>query len=137
MPKPAPTPRCSLPDPTNYGRVTRDADGHVTGIVEERDATDPVKQIDEICTGVYAFDAAVLRDALERIHSDNAQQEEYLTDVIGPRLTGFVLDAVAHFVDGVTLGQPVLATGQEGLENTRLISALLQAANRGTAVPIG
>ena len=72
-----------MPDPTNYGRVTRGPDGHVTGIVEDRDATDVQKEIAEICTGVYAFDAAVLRDALERIAADNAQQEEYLTDVIG------------------------------------------------------
>jgi bifunctional UDP-N-acetylglucosamine pyrophosphorylase/glucosamine-1-phosphate N-acetyltransferase len=72
-----------MPDPSNYGRVTRDADGHVTGIVEDRDADDRVKQITEICTGVYAFDAAVLRDTLERIARDNVQQEEYLTDVIG------------------------------------------------------
>lgn len=61
---------------------------------------------------------------------------DMLVPPFGPRLTGFVLDAVAHFVDAVTLGQPVLATGQEGLENTRLISALLDAANRGTAVSI-
>src|SRR3954452_10155587 len=71
-----------MPDPTNYGRVTRDADGHVTGIVEDRDATEVVKQIAEICTGVYAFDAAVLRDALDRIAADRAQgdrsTEEYL-----------------------------------------------------------
>src|SRR4051794_35281072 len=76
-----------MPDPTNYGRVTRDGDGHVTGIVEERDATDIVKQIAEICTGVYAFDAAVLRDSLARIASDRTHgdqsKEEYLTDVIG------------------------------------------------------
>jgi bifunctional UDP-N-acetylglucosamine pyrophosphorylase/glucosamine-1-phosphate N-acetyltransferase len=72
-----------MPDATNYGRVTRDADGHVTGIVEDRDATDLQKQIAEICTGVYAFDAGMLRDTLERIAADNAQAEEYLTDVIG------------------------------------------------------
>jgi bifunctional UDP-N-acetylglucosamine pyrophosphorylase / glucosamine-1-phosphate N-acetyltransferase len=72
-----------VPDPFNYGRVTRDGDGHVTGIVEERDADDRVRQISEICTGVYAYDARTLRDALERIAADNAQQEEYLTDVIG------------------------------------------------------
>src|SRR4051794_26313993 len=72
-----------MPDPSNYGRVTRDADRHVTGIVEDRDATDLQREIAEICTGVYAFDAATLRDALERIASDNVQAEEYLTDVIG------------------------------------------------------
>jgi bifunctional UDP-N-acetylglucosamine pyrophosphorylase/glucosamine-1-phosphate N-acetyltransferase len=72
-----------MPDPTNYGRVTRDADGHVAAIVEDRDASDAVKQIAEICTGVYAFEAATLRDILQRIAADNAQQEEYLTDAIG------------------------------------------------------
>jgi bifunctional UDP-N-acetylglucosamine pyrophosphorylase/glucosamine-1-phosphate N-acetyltransferase len=72
-----------MPDPTNYGRVTRDADGHVTAIIEDRDATDAQKEIAEICTGVYAFDATVVRDVLERIATDNAQQEEYLTDAIG------------------------------------------------------
>src|SRR3954451_16370140 len=72
-----------MPDPTNYGRVTRDADRHVTAIVEARAAPDLQREIAEIGTGVYAFDAAPLRDALERIAADNAQQEEYLTDVIG------------------------------------------------------
>jgi len=71
-----------MPDPTNYGRITRNAKGDVTGIVEDRDATDEQKQIAEICTGVYAFDTTVLRVALERIAADNAQREEYLTDVI-------------------------------------------------------
>jgi bifunctional UDP-N-acetylglucosamine pyrophosphorylase / glucosamine-1-phosphate N-acetyltransferase len=72
-----------MPDPFNYGRVTRDADGHVTGIVEERDADDRIRQINEICTGVYAYDAQTLRDAVEEIASNNAQAEEYLTDVVG------------------------------------------------------
>ncbi|MDQ1697868.1 MAG: bifunctional UDP-N-acetylglucosamine pyrophosphorylase / glucosamine-phosphate N-acetyltransferase [Frankiaceae bacterium] len=72
-----------MPDPTNYGRVTRDADGHVTGIVEDRDADERIKEIQEICTGVYAFDATVLRDTLARIAADNVQGEEYLTDAIG------------------------------------------------------
>ena len=72
-----------MPDPFNYGRVTRDGDGHVTGIVEERDADERIRQISEICTGVYAYDAKTLRDAVEKIAADNAQGEEYLTDVIG------------------------------------------------------
>src|SRR4051812_1323587 len=72
-----------MPDPSNYGRVTRGTDGHVTGIVEDKDATDAQRTIAEICTGVYAFEAEGLRDALERIATDNAQHEEYLTDVIG------------------------------------------------------
>jgi bifunctional UDP-N-acetylglucosamine pyrophosphorylase / glucosamine-1-phosphate N-acetyltransferase len=72
-----------LPDPTGYGRVVRDADGHVVAIVEERDADDQTRQLAEINTSVYAFDLAKLRVALGRITTDNAQGEEYLTDVIG------------------------------------------------------
>ena len=72
-----------MPDPTGYGRIVRDQDGHVSAIVEERDADARVRQIDEVGTSVYVFDAAKLRAALARITTDNAQGEEYLTDVIG------------------------------------------------------
>jgi bifunctional UDP-N-acetylglucosamine pyrophosphorylase/glucosamine-1-phosphate N-acetyltransferase len=72
-----------VPDATGYGRVVRSADGHVTAIVEERDADDATKQIREINTSVYAFDIAKLREALPALTPDNAQGEQYLTDVIG------------------------------------------------------
>ena len=57
--------RCA--DPTGYGRILRDADGAVAGIVEQKDATDEQRAITEINSGIYAFDAAVLRDALGRV----------------------------------------------------------------------
>jgi bifunctional UDP-N-acetylglucosamine pyrophosphorylase/glucosamine-1-phosphate N-acetyltransferase len=72
-----------MPNPYGYGRVVRDHDGHVTGIVEEKDADEPTRQIDEVGTSVYVFDAKKLRDRLERLTTENAQGEEYLTDVIG------------------------------------------------------
>ena len=72
-----------LPDPSGYGRVVRDARGAVERIVEHRDADPEQLRIDEVGTSVYAFDAALLRDALARVRTDNAQGEEYLTDVIG------------------------------------------------------
>jgi bifunctional UDP-N-acetylglucosamine pyrophosphorylase / glucosamine-1-phosphate N-acetyltransferase len=71
-----------VPDPTGYGRIVRDPDGQVVAIVEERDADDTTRQIKEINTSVYAFDIAKLRGALAQVSSDNAQGEEYLTDVI-------------------------------------------------------
>jgi bifunctional UDP-N-acetylglucosamine pyrophosphorylase/glucosamine-1-phosphate N-acetyltransferase len=70
-------------DPTGYGRITRDDAGKVTGIVEHKDATPEQAEITEINSGVYAFDAAVLRDGLSRLSTDNAQGELYLTDVLG------------------------------------------------------
>ena len=72
----------TLPDPTGYGRVLRTQDREVIGIVEERDATRSQQAIGEVNAGVYAFDIAVLRSALDRLQPHNAQQELYLTDVI-------------------------------------------------------
>ncbi len=72
-----------LPDPTGYGRIVRGPDGRVTGIVEDRDADEQTRQIAEVGTSVYVFDAAKLAAALTRITTDNAQGEEYLTDAIG------------------------------------------------------
>ena len=72
----------SVADPTGYGRVLRDRDGTVVGIVEQRDATPAQRAITEVNSGIYAFDAAVLRDALERVGTDNVQGERYLTDVL-------------------------------------------------------
>jgi bifunctional UDP-N-acetylglucosamine pyrophosphorylase/glucosamine-1-phosphate N-acetyltransferase len=69
-------------EPFGYGRIVRDADGYVAAIVEERDATDEQRAIDEVNGGVYVFDAAALRDALSRLRTDNAQGEEYLTDAV-------------------------------------------------------
>jgi len=70
-------------DPFGYGRVLRSPDGAVVAIVEEKDASDAERAVDEINSGMYAFDAAALRSSLGRISTDNAQGEEYLTDVIG------------------------------------------------------
>ncbi len=71
-----------LDDPTGYGRVVRDADGAVTAIVEHRDADDATRAVTEINSGVFAFDAARLREALGQLRTDNAQGELYLTDVV-------------------------------------------------------
>lgn len=56
--------------------------GDVVAIVEEKDATDAQRLITEVNSGVFAFDAAVLRDALGRLDTNNAQGELYLTDVV-------------------------------------------------------
>jgi len=83
-------------DPTGYGRVLRDATGAVVGIVEHRDADDDQREVREINSGIYAFDAAVLLDALGRIDAGNDQGEMYLTDVLAvARADGGLVQALA------------------------------------------
>ena len=69
-------------DPFGYGRIIRDEGGNIEGIVEEKDATDEQKEINEINAGIYCFDIEALLDALKEIKPNNSQGEYYLTDVI-------------------------------------------------------
>ncbi|MGW5770149.1 bifunctional UDP-N-acetylglucosamine diphosphorylase/glucosamine-1-phosphate N-acetyltransferase GlmU [Streptomyces longwoodensis] len=72
-----------VPDATGYGRIVRDASGAVTAIVEHKDASEEQRAVREINSGVFAFDGALLADALKQVRTDNSQGEEYLTDVLG------------------------------------------------------
>jgi len=65
-----------------YGRVVRDGHGAVRRIVEERDATEEERAIRELNASVYVFRAADLAWALERLDTENAQGELYLTDTV-------------------------------------------------------
>jgi bifunctional UDP-N-acetylglucosamine pyrophosphorylase/glucosamine-1-phosphate N-acetyltransferase len=67
--------------PYGYGRIVR-SNGRIARIVEERDASPSERKINEINSGIYAFDLAPLFDALRGIASQNAQGEFYLTDLI-------------------------------------------------------
>lgn len=71
-----------LTDPSGYGRVLRDRDGSVTGIVEHRDAAPEQLAVDEVNAAIYIFDGSRLADALGRLDRDNAQDEYYLPDVV-------------------------------------------------------
>ncbi|NUP01655.1 MAG: bifunctional UDP-N-acetylglucosamine diphosphorylase/glucosamine-1-phosphate N-acetyltransferase GlmU, partial [Nonomuraea sp.] len=71
-----------VPDPTGYGRIIRDPSGAVLEIVEEKDATPEQRAVKEMNSGIYAFDGLLLADAVKRVSTDNAQGEEYLTDVL-------------------------------------------------------
>ncbi|ABS02539.1 bifunctional UDP-N-acetylglucosamine diphosphorylase/glucosamine-1-phosphate N-acetyltransferase GlmU [Kineococcus radiotolerans] len=84
-----------LADPTGYGRVLRDGTG-VTGIVEQKDATAEQLAVREVNSGVYAFEAAALRESLGRVGRDNAAGEVYLTDVLSlVRAAGGRVEALA------------------------------------------
>jgi len=69
--------------PEGYGRVIRGESGSVNRIVEQKDCSPEENAVKEINTGTYCFDNAKLFSALEKVTNNNAQQEYYLTDVIG------------------------------------------------------
>jgi len=75
-------------DPTGYGRVIRDERGEVERIVEEKDATDDERRVNEVNTGLMAFAGGPLRRFLAKLDNDNAQGEYYLTDVIARAVEG-------------------------------------------------
>ena len=99
---------CSRPStttPPGYGRVVRDAAGAFDRIVEQKDATDDERAIDEINAGIYAFGAAALRDQLANLTTDNAQGEKYLTDVIQ------LLREAGSEVEAMPVSEPWLVAG--------------------------
>ncbi|OLO27431.1 UDP-N-acetylglucosamine diphosphorylase/glucosamine-1-phosphate N-acetyltransferase [Alkalihalophilus pseudofirmus] len=69
-------------DPSGYGRIVRNGNGHVERIVEHKDASDSEKTIQEINTGTYCFDNQALFKALQNVGNQNVQGEYYLPDVI-------------------------------------------------------
>jgi bifunctional UDP-N-acetylglucosamine pyrophosphorylase/glucosamine-1-phosphate N-acetyltransferase len=103
-------------DPFGYGRIVRTQEGDVDAIVEEKDATDEQRAIDEVSSGILAFDAAFLGSALPRIGNDNAKGEYYLTDTV----------TLAR-EDGLTVG----AFPVEDVEQTRGANDRAQLAELG------
>ena len=71
-----------LTNPFGYGRVKKDSDGNALAIVEEKDASDPEKEITEIFTGVLCGSKDVIEEGLKAIGNDNAANEYYLTDLV-------------------------------------------------------
>ncbi|MGY3766701.1 bifunctional UDP-N-acetylglucosamine diphosphorylase/glucosamine-1-phosphate N-acetyltransferase GlmU [Vagococcus vulneris] len=86
-------------DPTGYGRVIRDLDGHVEKIVEQKDASSTELTVTEFNTGTYCFDNQLLFKALDQVGNNNAQGEYYLPDVIsilkkqGETVSAFIMDS--------------------------------------------
>ena len=119
-----------VPDPSGYGRIIRDDGGSLAEIVEDADATAAQRTIDEINSGCYAFDGALLADAVKRVATSNAQGQEYLTDVVGilrgdGHLAGTVLAADAAEVQGVN-DRVQLAQAQRAC-NGRLLEDWMRA----------
>jgi bifunctional UDP-N-acetylglucosamine pyrophosphorylase/glucosamine-1-phosphate N-acetyltransferase len=70
-------------DPKNYGRIVRDALGHIARIVEDKDASPDEKRIPEINPAIYCLEWPKVAEGLNSLKNDNRQKEYYLTDLIG------------------------------------------------------
>jgi bifunctional UDP-N-acetylglucosamine pyrophosphorylase/glucosamine-1-phosphate N-acetyltransferase len=107
--------------PHGYGRIVRGADGDVEAIVEQKDANPEQVAIREINSGILAFDASFLDDALSQLGNDNANSEYYLTDTVG-------LARVAGRTVGAFALDDVLQT--EGANDRVQLAALAAEMNR-------
>ena len=109
-----------VPDPSGYGRIVREA-GQIRAIVEHKDATDEQRRIDEINSGIYAFDLAVLFGALKEIGSANAQGEYYLPDLVT------IYRKRGRIVETVTAADPAEILGVNSRKELAEVGAILRA----------
>ncbi len=93
-------------DPTGYGRIVMGADQVVRGIVEEADASEAEKKIRMVNAGIYCVNRLFLQQALEKLETNNAQGEFYLTDIVAMahkenRSVGFITAEDSDEVAGI------------------------------------
>jgi bifunctional UDP-N-acetylglucosamine pyrophosphorylase / glucosamine-1-phosphate N-acetyltransferase len=117
-------------DPAGYGRIIRDHAGSLAEIVEDADVTAEQRAVTEINSGCYAFDGALLADAVKRVATSNAQGQEYLTDVVAimrgdGHLAGTVLAVDPAEIQGVN-DRVQLAQVRRAF-NGRLLEAWMRA----------
>jgi len=113
----------NLDDPTGYGRIVREQ-GKVVYIVEHKDASDEIKQINEVNTGILALRAGYLNECLDKIDNDNVQGEYYLTDVIALAVN----DGNEVFTTQVDYSYEV-----EGINDRKQLAKLERIFQRGIA----
>ncbi|GAA1086540.1 bifunctional UDP-N-acetylglucosamine diphosphorylase/glucosamine-1-phosphate N-acetyltransferase GlmU [Nocardiopsis composta] len=119
-----------VPDPAGYGRVVRDAGGAFTEIVEHADADEAQRAVDEINSGMYAFDGALLARVVDRLSTDNAKGEEYITDAVAIlRGDGHRVDAAPaeDWVEIQGVNDRVQLAEARRLLNDRLLEAHMRA----------
>jgi bifunctional UDP-N-acetylglucosamine pyrophosphorylase/glucosamine-1-phosphate N-acetyltransferase len=85
-----------LDNPLGYGRIVRDEHGRVQRIVEQKDASDDEKKINEANTGIFAVNGKLLKSWLQRLDNKNAQGEYYLTDTIAMAVADGVEVVTSH-----------------------------------------
>jgi bifunctional UDP-N-acetylglucosamine pyrophosphorylase/glucosamine-1-phosphate N-acetyltransferase len=94
-----------MDDPTGYGRVVRDAHGHVAAIVEQKAATPEQLAIREANMGIYCYRADLFWKHAAEIRPDNPAKEYYLTDMVE------ILRRAGHAIEAMEIGDPKEALG--------------------------
>lgn len=113
-----------LEQPFGYGRILRDQNNRVVGIVEQKDANEEQKRITEVNTGILAANGAIVKKLLDRIDNKNSQGEYYLTDI-------FALAAQAKIE--ITTSQPGAVYEVEGVNNRLQLATLERIKQRNIA----
>jgi len=117
-------------NPFGYGRIVRDADGSVSAVVEEKDASETQRAITEINTGMMVVARDILTTHLPQLQNNNAQGEYYLPDLValhraaGGRISAIIADDAEETMGINTRAQQAQA---EAVYRRRQAQALLDA----------
>lgn len=119
-----------MDNPFGYGRILRDAQGNVVGIVEQKDATEEQRQIKEINTGIYCMECPQMFEVLSTLTNNNAQGEYYLTDVleklnVAGQKVGGVITEDSDMVMGINSRKQLSVA--EAVMRTRILDKLMDA----------
>lgn len=119
-----------MDNPFGYGRIVRDAEGNVQGIVEEKDADAQQKLIKEVNTGIYCLESPLMFEVLSTLTCDNAQGEYYLTDVLtklnaAGRKVGGVVTEDSDMVMGINSRRQLAEA--ESVMRERILGKLMDA----------
>ena len=113
----------TVPDPSGYGRIIRDENNSIIGIVEHQDATEQQRSISEINSGIYAAPTALFNELLPHLANENSQGEYYLTDCVQLSV------GAGHQVTGVT-GSETSVMGVNDLVQLAELNQMVQADRR-------
>ena len=118
-------------DPTGYGRFIVEPDGALAAIVEERDADEAQRAIGLCNSGIMAVDGGLLFDLLDRIRSDNAKGEYYLTDMVA------VARQAGHSVAYIETADESETLGVNSRAELAVAEAVFQTRARAAAMSAG